>query len=161
MTEISTAVRSEISIEKLSEMVGMELGVSDWHVIDQARIDAFAHATEDLQFIHTDPIRAEKEGGFGGTIAHGFLTLSLLSVAAFEAVPPIKGLKIGINYGFDKVRFINPVPSGACVRARFTVKDVLDLGENRTRVCYVVMMEIRGSGQPTIFADWIVMYVTH
>src|SRR5690606_32603198 len=108
--------------------------------------------TNDLQFIHIDPVRAAKEGGFGGTIAHGFLTLSLLSVAASEAVPSIRGIRMGLNYGFDKVRFINPVPSGASVRARFKVKEVTDLGENRTRVCYAVTVEIRDVERPAISA---------
>lgn len=93
-------------------MVGKEIGVSSWHLVDQKRIDVFADATEDHQFIHIDPERAARETPFGTTIAHGFLTLSLLSVFSYEALPKISGATMGINYGFDKLRFVSPVRAG-------------------------------------------------
>ena len=103
-----------IAPSALSGLIGTEVGVSDWITVDQARIDAFADITEDRQFIHVDPERA-KATPFGGTIAHGFLTLSLLSRMSFDGVAPLEGVVMGVNYGFDKVRFLAPVPSGARV----------------------------------------------
>src|SRR5919205_4083664 len=106
------------SIDEIRERVGQEVGVSDWILVDQARIDAFADVTEDPQFIHVDPEAAAKTP-FGGTIAHGFLTLSLLSRMAADAMLRPEGVKMGVNYGFDKVRFMAPVRSGKRVRGRF------------------------------------------
>ena len=105
---------------ELAAMVGRSF-VSRWLVVDQARIDAFAKVTEDEQFIHVDPKRAA-ETAFGGTVAHGFLTLSLLSAMAYSALPRIEGAAHGVNYGFDRVRFVRPVPSGSRVRGHFTLK---------------------------------------
>ncbi len=104
---------------ELAAMVGRDF-VSHWLTVDQARIDAFAKVTEDEQFIHVDPERAA-ETAFGGTVAHGFLTLSLLSAMAYSALPRIEGAAHGVNYGFDRVRFVRPVPSGSRVRGHFTL----------------------------------------
>ena len=104
------------SIEEIREKVGTEIGVSDWIVVDQARIDAFAAATEDPQFIHVDPEAAAKTP-FGGTIAHGFLTLSLLSRMAADVFLHPNDVKMGVNYGLDRVRFLSPVRSGRRVRS--------------------------------------------
>ena len=112
---------------ELASRVGQSF-VSRWFEVDQGRIDAFAKVTEDEQFIHVDPERARLTP-FGGTVAHGFLTLSLLSPMAYSALPRIEGASIGVNYGFDKVRFLHPVRSGARVRARFTLIAVTQRSE--------------------------------
>src|SRR4051812_896606 len=108
------------SLDEIRARVGQEIGVSDWLTVDQARIDAFADVTEDRQFIHVDPEGAAKTP-FGGTIAHGFLTLSLLSRMAADAMLVPEGTRMGINYGFEKVRFLAPVRSGKRIRGRFTL----------------------------------------
>src|SRR3954464_11059270 len=107
------------SLDEISARVGTEVGVSEWILIDQARIDAFAEITEDRQFIHVDP-QAAALTPFGGTVAHGFLTLSLLSRVAAEVMLVADTLKMAVNYGFEKLRFIAPVRSGRRVRGRFT-----------------------------------------
>jgi acyl dehydratase len=109
-----------ISLESYQALVGLEIGVSSWHLIDQKRIDTYADVIEDHQFIHVDPERA-KATPFGTTVAHGFLTMSLLSVMSYEVMPAIEGTAMGVNYGFDKLRFISPVKSGKRVRGRFTL----------------------------------------
>jgi acyl dehydratase len=101
--------RPTITIAQLQAKIGTETGVSRWFEISQARIDAFAEVTEDRQFIHVDPVAA-KATPFGGTVAHGFLTMSMLSAIAYDALPRVEGLAMGVNYGFDKVRFVAPVP---------------------------------------------------
>ena len=106
------------SIEEIRERVGSEIGVSDWILVDQKAIDTFAEVTQDHQFIHVDPEAAAKTP-FGGTVAHGFLTLSLLSRMAADAMLRPEGIRMGVNYGFEKVRFIAPVRSGKRVRGRF------------------------------------------
>ena len=113
-----------ISLDQLLSSAGKEVGVSPWRVVSQTMIDQFADATDDHQFIHVDPERAAKETQFGGTIAHGFLLLSLLSAMTFETLPPLEGSAMGINHGFDKIRFQAPVKSGARIRARFFLADV-------------------------------------
>src|SRR6185295_9364775 len=109
------------SIDEISSKVGQEVGVSDWILVDQARIDAFADVTEDPQFIHIDPVAAAQTP-FGGTIAHGFLTLSLLSRMAADAMLRPDNIRMGVNYGFEKVRFLAPVRSGGRVRGRFRLQ---------------------------------------
>src|SRR5437870_10573979 len=104
-------------------MVGKEIGVSSWHLVDQKRIDVYADVIEDHQFIHIDPERAKKETPFGTTVAHGFLTMSLLSIMSYEVMPVIEGTTMGVNYGFDKLRFISPVRSGSRVRGRVTLME--------------------------------------
>src|SRR5918997_1976516 len=108
------------SVEKLGELVGRDVALSEWVEVSQERIDAFAEATEDRQWIHTDPERAARESPFRGTIAHGFLTLSLLSELMRLAVS-VKGVRMGINYGLNRVRFVSPVPAGSRIRGRFTL----------------------------------------
>lgn len=105
-----------ITLQAYQAMVGKEIGVSSWHLIDQPRIDTYADVTEDHQFIHVDPERA-KETAFGTTIAHGFLTMSMLSVMSYEVMPTIAGTTMGVNYGFDKLRFVSPVRSGSASAA--------------------------------------------
>jgi acyl dehydratase len=112
-----------ISLAAYQDLVGREIGVSSWHLVDQKRIDAYADVIEDHQFIHVDPVRARAETAFGTTIAHGFLTMSLLSIMSYEVMPVISGTTMGVNYGFDKLRFITPVRAGSRVRGRFTLAE--------------------------------------
>ena len=111
-----------ITLQAYQALVGKEIGVSSWHLIDQPRIDTYADVTEDHQFIHVDPERA-KQTAFGTTIAHGFLTMSMMSVMSYEVMPAIAGTTMGVNYGFDKLRFISPVRSGKRIRGRFVLAE--------------------------------------
>ena len=142
------------SIEDIRSRVGDEVGVSSWLIVDQARIDAFADATEDHQFIHVDPGAATK-AGFGGTIAHGFLSLSLLSRMAAEAMLIPEGLKMAVNYGFGRVRFIMPVRSGKRVRGRFVLDSVEEKAPGQLLVGHKVTVEIEGEEKPALVADWL------
>ena len=112
-----------ISLEAYQKMVGHEVGVSSWHLVDQNRINVYADVIEDHQFIHVDPERAKRETAFGNTVAHGFLTMSLMSIMSYEVMPVIEGTTMGVNYGFDKLRFISPVRAGSRVRGRFTLTE--------------------------------------
>jgi acyl dehydratase len=142
------------ALEEIRSHVGEEVGVSDWIMIDQARIDAFADATEDRQFIHVDP-QAAAHTPFGGTIAHGFLTLSLLSRMASQVTLIPDGLKMAVNYGFDRVRFIASVKSGKRVRARFTLDSVEEKGPGQILLRHTVTVEIEGEDKPALVAEWI------
>nr|WP_249788957.1 MaoC family dehydratase [Bradyrhizobium sp. BRP19] len=136
-------------------MIGKEIGVSSWHLIDQPRIDSYADVIEDHQFIHVDPERAKKETAFGTTIAHGFLTMSLLSIMSYEVMPVIAGTTMGVNYGFDRLRFISPVRSGKRVRGRFVLAEakLRKSGELQSRTN--VTVEIEGEDKPALVADWL------
>jgi acyl dehydratase len=140
----------------LADLIGTELGVSRWFEIDQARIDAFAEITEDRQFIHVDP-EAAKATPFGGTIAHGFLTLSLASAMTYDAVPPLEGVVMGVNYGFDKLRFLAPVPVGSRIRGRFRLLSAEDKGNGRWLLKHELTVEIEGSEKPALIAEWLGM----
>ena len=142
---------------ELAAMVGHEF-VSHWVIVDQERINAFAKVTEDEQFIHVDPERAAATV-FGGTVAHGFLTLSLLSVMAYNALPRIEGAAHGVNYGFDRVRFVRPVPSGSRVRGHFTLKAVTPRSAREWQLSYEVSVEIEGQPKPALAATWLTMQV--
>lgn len=144
---------------ELAALVGEEIGVSSWTLIDQARIDAFADVTEDWQFIHVDLEKA-KETPFGGTIAHGFLTLSLLSKMAYEAVPVLEGAVAAVNYGFDKVRFLTPVRSGQRVRGRFKLAEATEKDAGRWLIRYTVTVEIEGEQRSALIADWLGLQIT-
>lgn len=145
-----------LSVADLPGRVGTEIGVSGWKTVDQARIQAFADATEDWQFIHVDPEAAAKTP-FGGTVAHGFLTLSLLSALAYEAVPPLQGAAMGVNYGFDKVRFVAPVRAGKRVRGRFVLAGAEAREGGRWLLTYAVSVEIEGEAKPALSAEWLTM----
>lgn len=136
-------------------MVGKEIGVSPWHLIDQKRIDAFAETTEDHQFIHVDPERAARETPFGGAIAHGFLTMSMLSVFNYEVIPKIEGATMGVNYGFDRLRFISPVRAGSRIRGRFVLTEAKMRSANELMSRTGVTVEIEGADKPALVADWI------
>jgi acyl dehydratase len=144
-----------VTLEAYQAMVGKEIGVSSWHLVDQPRIDAYADVIEDHQFIHVDPERAKKETAFGTTIAHGFLTMSLLSIMSYEVMPVIAGTTMGVNYGFDRLRFISPVRSGKRVRGRFVLAEarLRKPGELQSRTN--VTVEIEGEDKPALVADWL------
>jgi len=143
-----------LCVNALKSLIGTEVGVSSWIVVDQAKIDAFADVTGDHQYIHVDPQRAAQTP-FGGTIAHGFLTLSLLSAMALEAQPKIEGAEMGINYGFDKVRFLAPVKAGARVRGRFTLAALSQKKPAEVDITWASTVEIEGERRPALSADWL------
>lgn len=148
------------SISDLPSLIGKEVGVSRWFEIDQARIDEFAKLTEDEQFIHVDPDMA-RHSPFGGTIAHGFLTLSLASAMSYDAVQTLDGVMMGVNYGFDRLRFLAPVKSGKKVRGRFVLKSAEDKGfdgvSTRWLLTHQLTVEIEGEDKPALIADWLSM----
>jgi acyl dehydratase len=153
MNEVWT--KPAVERDEYMKMVGTEVGVSSWHLVDQQRIDAFADITEDRQFIHVDPERAMRETPFGATVAHGFLTVSLLSVFSYEALPKIVGVTRGVNYGFDKLRFISPVRAGSRLRGRFTLMEAKLRGPDELMSRTSVSVEIESEAKPALVADWI------
>jgi acyl dehydratase len=140
------------SLRELEQRVGEEVGVSPWVEVTQERIDTFAKAIDDFQWIHVDRARA-KASPFGGTIAHGFLTLSLLSHLS-ERTFGFTDRKMGVNYGLNRVRFTSPVPSGARVRARFTLAKYERL-EGGVQVTWNTVVEIEGKDKPALVAEWL------
>ena len=141
------------SIRELEQRVGEEVGVSPWIEVTQERIDTFARAIEDFQWIHVDRERA-KTSPFGGTIAHGFLTLSLLSHLS-EQTFSFSDRRMGVNYGLNRVRFTSPVPSGSRVRARFTLASYEPIDGNGVQVTWSVVIEIEGAPRPALVAEWL------
>ncbi len=144
----------DISLAEIMKLAGTEIGVSDWIVVDQTMIDTFADATLDHQFIHVDPERAKAETPYGGTIAHGFLTLSLLSAMNYSGLPKIREQTLGINYGFEKIRFMSPVKCGARVRGRFQLAETRLRGANMLMLTYDVTVEIENERKPALTATW-------
>jgi acyl dehydratase len=140
----------------LQATVGTDLGVSDWITIEQDRVNQFADVTEDHQFIHVNPEMA-KMTPFGGPIAHGFLTLSLLAKFAEQGGLVIEGAKMGVNYGFEKVRFLAPVKVGKKVRGHFKLKAAEEKRPGQYLVTYEVSVEIDGEDKPALVADWLGM----
>ena len=147
------------SLDEIRSRIGEEIGVSSWLTIDQARIDAFGEATEDRQFIHTDPVAAAQTP-FGGTIAHGFLSLSLMSRMAADAMLIPEDLKMAVNYGLDRVRFLAPVRSGKRVRGRFTLDSVEQKAPGQWLFRHQVTVEIEGEEKPALTAAWIGLIFT-
>src|SRR5689334_20750168 len=145
------------SLDELAAAVGTDLGTSDWITIDQERIDRFADATEDHQWIHVDEARAA-EGPYGRTIAHGFLTLSLISPLGLQ-VMEVRGVAMGINYGLGKVRFITPVPVGARVRGRVELTEAHEV-PGGLQVTRTITVEIEGETRPACVAESLVRYLT-
>ena len=148
-----------VIFENPRDLVGKEgtaLEPSEWLTIEQDRIDAFADCTGDHQWIHVDPEKAAA-GPFGSTIAHGFLTLSLLSVFSYEALPKIDGATMGVNYGFDKLRFVSPVRAGSRVRGRFKLLSAEERGVGRWLIKHEVTVEIEGGDKPALIAEWLGM----
>jgi acyl dehydratase len=147
------------SLDEIRTRIGTEIGVSSWLVVDQARIDAFADATEDRQFIHIDPAAAAQTP-FGGTIAHGFLTLSLLSRMAADAMLIPDGVNMAVNYGLDRVRFLAPVRSGSRVRGRFTLDSIEEKAPGQVLMRHIVTVEIEGEDKPALTAVWLGLIFT-
>ena len=149
------------AFEVMKDRIGEDQGAGDWFRVSQEQIDKFADVTHDHQFIHVDPERAAAETPFGGTIAHGFLTLSML-VHLQESIKtepmPLDGLIMGINYGFEKVRFITPVPSGARIRASSAISNV-ELKATSVQSTRTMTIEIEGVERPALVADWIGRFV--
>ena len=143
-----------ISLVGYQGMVGREIGVSSWHLVDQSRINVYADVIEDHQFIHVDPERA-RETPFGTTVAHGFLTMSLMSIMSYEVMPVIEGTTMGVNYGFDKLRFISPVRAGSRVRGRFVLTEATQRKPTELQSRTNVTVEIEGEQKPALVADWI------
>ncbi|MBB4566527.1 MaoC family dehydratase [Rhizobium leucaenae] len=144
----------DISLVEIMKLVGTEIGISDWITVEQTMIDTFADATLDHQFIHVDPERAKAETPYGGTIAHGFLTLSLLSAMNYSGLPKIREQTMGINYGFEQIRFMSPVKCGARVRGRFKLADTRLRGANMLMLTYDVTVEIENERKPALTATW-------
>ena len=149
-------VPEAIPLDEYRNQVGMLLGVSDWIVIEQGIIDQFADVTRDWQFVHIDPVRA-KETPFGGTIAHGLLTLSLVSAMSFTAVPAIAGAQMVINYGFNSIRFISPVLSASRVRGSFTLKQFVERQPRQWQSTLDVRVDIENVLKPTLIAEWLIL----
>ena len=156
------ATNGENAYEVYSTAIGESEGSGDWIEIDQARIQAFADVTEDQQFIHVDPELCKTLSPWGVPVAHGFLTLSLLSKLA-ESVPQpaerLTGIVMGVNYGFEKVRFVNPVKVGSKVRASAVLKAVEAKDANTLQVTKTYTVEIEGESKPALVADWITRLV--
>ena len=147
-----------ISLEELKSRIGGEPRYSRWFTVDQERIDRFADVTEDWQFIHCDPEQAA-ETPFGGTIAHGFLSLSLLSAMSYDSEPAIEGAEMGINYGFNKIRFTSPVKVGSRVRAKFTTRAVEEKTPTMILTTTGIIVEIEGESRPALSAEWLGMTI--
>jgi acyl dehydratase len=145
-----------VTLADAQHLVGQDLGVSEWTLIDQKMIDAFADVTGDRQFIHVNPDLA-RQTPFGGTIAHGFLTLSLIASMMPENSLVLDGIKMGVNYGFEKLRFLQPVMSGKRVRARHRLLAVEDKGHGRYLTRTEVTVEIDGEQKPALIAEWLGM----
>ena len=150
---------AEQAFSDLNNSLGSEIGVSDWIPVEQDMIDTFGGVTLDNQFIHTDPERAAKETPFGGTIAHGFLVLSLASKFAFDCFSEHRGQVMGMNYGFDKIRFLAPVPCGSLVRGRFLLSSIVRKSENQILQTSALTVEIEGSEKPALVADWLTLSI--
>ena len=147
------------ALDAIRSRVGEEVGVSSWIMIDQIRINAFADATEDHQFIHVDPAAAAQTS-LGGTVAHGFLTLSLLSRMAAEAMLLPDTLKMAVNYGFERVRFLAPVRSGSRVRGRFRLDSIEEKAPGQILMRHSVTVEIESEEKPALSAEWLGLMFT-
>lgn len=147
------------TLEQLRAQAEGEIGVSDWLSVSQQRIQAFADATGDQQWIHTDPERARQESRWGTTIAHGYLTLSLIPLLN-QQVMRVDGVKASVNYGLDKLRFPAPVMAGARIRSRMTFSALEKQGEGRYLARYTTSVEIEGGERPACVAENLVMYIT-
>ena len=145
-----------MTLDELKTYTGKEVGVSEWFTLDQDRINRFADVTEDHMFLHENP-EAAKATPFGGTIAHGLLTLSMVPVMAYQAMPGVSGTKMGVNYGYNKVRFMAPVKSGKRIRGRFVVKALEPQSGGRMQILQDVTVEIEDEPKPALIAEWVTM----
>lgn len=146
------------ALQQYQSHIGQQIGVSEWLVVDQDRIDSFGKITEDEQFIHMDPERAA-QSPFGGTIAHGFLSLSLLSAMASSGIPLLQDADMAINYGFNRVRFLLPVRSGKRVRGVFVLKEVEELAPGQFQMLFSASVEVEAEEKPALIADWLIRMV--
>jgi acyl dehydratase len=149
----------KMPVADLAKYVGEEIGVSSWIELDQKRINEFAHCTADAQWIHTDAERAAREGPFGGTVAHGFLTLALLAPTGFEVLVARTSAKSVVNVGIDKVRFIAPVRSGKRARNHIKITAVDEKSAGRYLITTANTLEIEGATKPALTASVIVMFI--
>lgn len=147
-----------LNVNQLQDHIGTEVGVSEWLTVDQERINQFAEATGDHQYIHVDPERAA-ETPFGTTIAHGFLTMSLMVLMGYEGSTKLENSVMGINYGFDKLRFINPVKVDSKIRGRFKLLSAEEKKPNHYLLKHEVVVEIEGEDKPALIAEWLGMTV--
>ncbi len=147
-----------IDLEEYKQLVGQSLGVSRWFEMDQPRIDRFAEVTEDDQFIHVDPEAAARTP-FGGTIAHGYLSLSMISAMVMSTVPTINGALMGINYGLNSVRFLKPVGSGKRIRGSFVLKDLQERSAGQWLSTFAVTVEIEDDDKPALVAEVLMLTV--
>lgn len=145
------------SVEDLKNHIGQEIGVSEWFPVTQQQIQQFADATGDHQWIHVDVERAQRESPYKATIAHGFLTLSLLPQFTPQVIRIKNGMRMGINYGLNRLRFVSPVRAGARIRARYTLQSLKDFGEG-LEIVYQVTVEGEGLAKPCLAAEWVVRY---
>ncbi|HCA5017715.1 TPA: MaoC family dehydratase [Acinetobacter baumannii] len=148
--------KNTLSIDQLVELQGQALGSSQWMTIDQSMINTFADVTQDHQFIHVDE-EAARQTPFGGTIAHGFLTLSLLSAMAAQVLPTVQGQKSGVNYGINNLRFMSPVHSGKQVRGNFHLKKVSQKNKGSYQLIMEVTIEIEDQAKPALVAEWLTL----
>lgn len=148
------------NLDDIRGKIGQSIGVSGWIEVGQDRIDQFASATEDRQFIHTDPIAAASHTPFGGTIAHGFLTLSLLSRMAADVMLVPDTTRMAVNYGLDRVRFLAPVKAGKRVRGHFTLDGIEDKVPGEMLIRQTVSVEIEGEEKPALTAQWLGLIFT-
>lgn len=144
--------------ESLKDYAGKEVAVTGWMPVEQERISRFADVTDDRQWIHVEPERAAKESPYGATVAHGFLTLSLLSRFLMQSIR-VEGIRMGVNYGLNKVRFPAPVTAGSKIRARFTLQSVEDI-KGGLQTVWDVVIECEGSEKPCCVAEWLIRYYT-
>lgn len=159
-TSTSASAQNFLSLSEAKQHIGEEVGISPWLEITQERVNQFAEASGDFQFIHVDPERAKAETSFGGPIAHGFLTLSLLSLlSAQSSTIKIAGCSVSINYGLDKVRFMNPVKVGTRIRAHFTLMSVDEKSPGHFLLKHKAIVEIEGESKPAMIAEWLGMSV--
>ena len=140
--------------ESIEGLMGKSVGPTEWREVTQEMINRFAELTGDHQWIHVDVERAQRESPFGGTIAHGFLTLSLLSCMAYQVCPAVEGTRTGVNYGFNRLRFVAPVRTGSRVRGRFVLQ-AFEVKGQRWQATHAVAVEIDGEARPAIVAEWV------
>ena len=144
--------------DSLNALIGQELAVTDWFNVTQERIQQFADATLDHQWIHVDVERARRESPFKAPIAHGFLTLSLLPYFMHEAIEIKSGVRMGVNYGLNRVRFVSPVRAGSNIRARITLVSMKDIPPKAMEVVFNATVEVEGSDKPCCVAEWVARY---
>jgi acyl dehydratase len=147
-----------LSLAAYRARLGQVVGQSEWVHIEQPMINTFAALTGDNQYIHIDPERA-RQTPLGGTVAHGFLTLAIIGGLGPKTIPPIEGTKIGFNYGFDRIRFVTPVPSGSWIRAAFAARNVEQRSAGKIMLAFDVTVEIEGEAKPALVAQWLTLMV--